>query len=133
MKCGDYMSDKILEVSKIVILVMIVTMLFFPITKWIANHVGALDLPNKRKVHKKPMPLMGGLMMFFGFLFGYMVFAPQNTQMLAILIGAIAIFLLNEDLSLGWYKLVAVALGYFIFRLFLFVKNLQVFFKRIEY
>ena len=87
------MNDKILEVSKIVILVMLVTMSFFPITKWIANHVGALDMPNKRKVHKKPMPLMGGLMMFFGFLFGYMVFAPQNTQMLAILIGAIVVII----------------------------------------
>ena len=87
------MNDKILEVSKIVILVMLVTMSFFPITKWIANHIGALDMPNKRKVHKKPMPLMGGLMMFFGFLFGYMVFAPQNTQMLAILIGAIVVII----------------------------------------
>ena len=82
------MQDKIIEVLKIVISVMIVTGVFFPLVKWIANHVGALDYPNERKVHKKPMPLLGGLMMFFGFLFGYMVFAPQSTQMLSILIGS---------------------------------------------
>lgn len=82
------MQDKILEILKIVISVMAVTAIFFPLVKWIANHIGALDYPNERKVHKKPMPLLGGLMMFFGFLFGYMVFAPQSTQMLSILIGS---------------------------------------------
>ena len=82
------MNDKIIAVLKIVISVMGVTALFFPIVKWIANHIGALDYPNERKVHKKPMPLLGGLMMFFGFLFGYMFFAPQTTQMLSILIGS---------------------------------------------
>lgn len=82
------MDEKIALVLKIVISVMIVTAIFFPIVKWIANHIGALDYPNERKVHKKPMPLLGGLMMFFGFLFGYMVFAPESTQMLSILIGS---------------------------------------------
>ena len=82
------MSEKIIEVIKIVVSVMLFTALMFPIVKWIANHMGALDYPNERKVHKKPMPLLGGLMMFFGFLFGYMFFAPQTTQMLSILIGS---------------------------------------------
>ena len=78
------MNDKIIAVLKIVISVMGVTALFFPIVKWIANHIGALDYPNERKVHKKPMPLLGGLMMFLGFIFGYMFFAPQNKQMLSV-------------------------------------------------
>lgn len=87
------MNDKIFEVLKIVISVMLVTMCFFPVVKWIANHVGALDYPEKRKVHKKPMPLLGGLMIFFGFLFGYMFFAPQSTQMIAILIAGVVVIL----------------------------------------
>ncbi len=87
------MNDKIIEVLKIVILVMLVTAVFFPLVKWIANHVGALDYPNERKVHKKPMPLLGGLMMFFGFLFGYMFFAPQSTQMLSILIASFVLII----------------------------------------
>ena len=82
------MHDKIIEVLKIVISVMVVTAAFFPVVKWIANHIGALDYPGERKVHTKPMPLLGGLMMFFGFLFGYMVFAPPSTQMLSIIIGS---------------------------------------------
>ena len=87
------MDDKIKIVFKIVVSVMVVTALFFPLVKWIAKHVEALDYPNERKVHKKPMPLLGGLMMFFGFLFGYMFFAPQNTQMLAILIAGFIVIL----------------------------------------
>ena len=87
------MEDKIKIVFKIVVSVLVVTALFFPLVKWIAKHVEALDYPNERKVHKKPMPLLGGLMMFFGFLFGYMFFAPQNTQMLAILIAGFIVIL----------------------------------------
>lgn len=89
------MSEKIIEVIKIVVSVMLFTALMFPIVKWIANHMGALDYPNERKVHKKPMPLLGGLMMFFGFLFGYMFFAPQTTQMLSILIGSFILVIIG--------------------------------------
>lgn len=87
------MNDKIIEVLKIVISTLLVTMSFFPVVKWIANHVGALDYPGERKVHKKPMPLLGGLMIFFGFLFGYMVFAPQSTKMIAILIAGVVVII----------------------------------------
>lgn len=87
------MNDKIIAVLKIVISVMGVTALFFPTVKWIANHIGALDYPNERKVHKKPMPLLGGLMMFLGFIFGYMFFAPQNTQMLSVLMAGFIVIL----------------------------------------
>ncbi len=82
------MQKEIIEVLKIVIIVAAFTALLFPMIKWISYHVGALDYPNERKVHKKPMPVMGGLMIYLGFLFGYMLFAPQSTQMLAILIAS---------------------------------------------
>ena len=65
------MQDKLISIFKIVISVAAFTAILFPMVKWISYHVGALDYPNERKVHKKPMPLLGGLMMFFGFLFLY--------------------------------------------------------------
>ena len=67
------MQKEIIEVLKIVIIVAAFTALLFPMIKWISYHVGALDYPNERKVHKKPMPVMGGLMIYLGFLFGYML------------------------------------------------------------
>ena len=59
--------------------------------KKIAKHIGAMDIPNKRKVHTKPMPRLGGLGVFLTFLFGYMLFGVQSIQMNSILIGAFLI------------------------------------------
>ena len=64
-----------------------------PFIKKIANHVGALDIPDARKVHKKPIPRLGGLGIYFGFLLGYMLFGQHSVQMNAILIGSFIIVL----------------------------------------
>ncbi len=63
--------------------------------KKIAIHIGAMDIPNKRKVHTKPMPRLGGLGIFLTFLFGYMLFGVQSIQMNAILIGSFIIVLVG--------------------------------------
>ena len=65
--------------------------LFMPIVKRIAIHIGALDIPNKRKVHKVPIPRLGGLGIYAGFLLGYMLFGWESIQMNAILIGSFII------------------------------------------
>ncbi len=52
---------------------------------------------------------------------------------MALIVGFVTILLLHESIEVGWYKLVFVAIAFLILRLFLFVKNLRVFFKRIEY
>ena len=62
--------------------------LIIPIVKKIANHVGAMDIPNERKVHKTPMPRLGGLGIYAGFLLGYMIFGEQTPTMNSILIGS---------------------------------------------
>ena len=48
--------------------------IFIPVVKRIAVHIGAIDIPNKRKVHKVPIPRMGGIGIYAGFLVGYMLF-----------------------------------------------------------
>lgn len=67
--------------------------LFMPIIKQIAIHIGALDIPNKRKVHKVPIPRLGGLGIYFGFLLGYMLFGWESIQMNAILIGSFIVII----------------------------------------
>lgn len=59
-----------------------------PFVKKVAFHVGALDIPNERKVHKTPMPRLGGLGIYFGFLLGYMIFGEHTSTMNSILIGS---------------------------------------------
>ena len=64
-----------------------------PVIKKVANHVGAMDIPNNRKVHKVPIPRLGGLAIFAGFLFGYIVFGTHSDVMTSILIGSFIIII----------------------------------------
>ena len=82
---------KIEKVLLIVVTTFIVTTLFIPIVKKIAEFIGAMDIPNERKVHKKPIPRLGGIGIYLGFLVGYMLFGQQSVQMNAILIGSFII------------------------------------------
>ena len=75
----------------IILIVMFFVTLIMPIIKKVAVHVNALDIPNERKVHKKSMPRLGGLGIFFGLLIGYMIFAEENTIMNSILISSFII------------------------------------------
>lgn len=83
------------EIFRKIILMVSVTflfvLLFVPFIKKIAFHVGALDMPNERKVHKVPMPRMGGVAIYFGFLLGYMLFCEQSALMNSVLIGSFII------------------------------------------
>jgi len=40
---------------------------FTPLVRWLAFRLGAMDLPGERKVHREPMPRLGGLAVFIGF------------------------------------------------------------------
>lgn len=78
----------------IVLITFIVSATLIPIVRKIAFHLGAVDKPDgKRKIHKSSMPTMGGLAIYGAFLVGYMLFAPESTQMLSVLIGGFVIIL----------------------------------------
>lgn len=72
---------------------MLFVILFIPIVKKIAVYIGALDIPDKRKVHKVPIPRLGGLGIYAGFLLGYLLFGHQSVQMNSILIGSFIIII----------------------------------------
>ena len=69
------------------------SLIYVPITKIIAKHIDAIDMPNKRKVHKKPMPRLGGLAIFASFVTGYILFGEVTTQMISILLGGFVIII----------------------------------------
>jgi len=81
------------DVFIIIITCFIFTAFITPYIIRLAFHIGAVDNPNKRKVHKKQMPRLGGLSIFLGFLLGYMIFSAQSVQMISILIGGFIIIL----------------------------------------
>ena len=79
----------------IILITFVSSLILVPLIRKVAIHINALDIPDKRKIHKKPMPRLGGLAIFLSFLVGYMFFAPLTTQMISILIGSFIIVLLG--------------------------------------
>lgn len=84
-----------INVFLIVIVTFFISALIMPIIKKVAKHVNAIDMPEDRKVHDKPMPRLGGLGIFISFLFGYILFAESSVIMLSILIGGFIIVMLG--------------------------------------
>ena len=85
-----------MSIEKILLIVFITfvfTTAFIPFVIKIANHVGALDIPNDRKIHKKPMPRLGGIGIFAGFLVGYLLFGEMTYMMNSILIASFVILI----------------------------------------
>ena len=61
-----------------------------------AHKVGAMDVPrDARRMHKRPIPRMGGLAIFMGFLSAILIFGKFDVQMLSILLGAMIIVVLG--------------------------------------
>lgn len=87
------MKEVIYHSLLVVGVTLLVVAAIIPFVKKIALHIGALDIPNERKVHKNPIPRLGGLGIFIGFLIGYMIFGQPSVQMNSILIGSIIILL----------------------------------------
>lgn len=85
------MNAEILQIIKMVVISALFVGLVTPFIKKIAIHIGALDIPDKRKVHTEPIPRLGGLGVFLGLLLGYMLFGEQSTLMNAILISSFII------------------------------------------
>lgn len=75
------------------------TACIMPFIMKVAYHIGALDIPRddegNRHIHKKIIPKLGGLGIFAGFLFGYILFGVHSIQMNSILIGSFVIILLG--------------------------------------
>ncbi len=63
-----------------------------PMVISLAHKVGAIDVPkDKRRVHKKPTPLMGGLAIFYGFVVSVICFATIDKEVMGILVGCVIV------------------------------------------
>lgn len=83
-----------MEVKEIIYLIVIPFLFVLAITpfiKKVALHINAMDIPNARKVHKKPIPRLGGLGIYMGFLLGYILMGSMSLRMNAVLIGSFII------------------------------------------
>ncbi len=75
---------------------LVVSFLTSPVVKNFAYKVGAIDVPkDARRMHKVPIPRLGGLAIFFGFIVGILLFGKIDRQMQGILLGAVVIVVLG--------------------------------------
>ncbi len=70
-----------------------VTFAATPLVRKLAFKVGAIDVPkDERRVHTQPIPRLGGLAIFFGFLVSYLLFTNMEMiKMVGILGGGLVI------------------------------------------
>lgn len=67
-----------------------------PVVKNIAHRVGAVDVPkDNRRMHDHPIPRMGGLAIFFGFILSTLIFVEMTDQLRGMLLGAVIIVVLG--------------------------------------
>ena len=83
----------------VILLMVLIPMVFvgflIPVIKKVAFHINALDIPNARKIHTKPMPRLGGLGIFAGFLLGYMLFGNHTYLMNSVLIASFVLLIVG--------------------------------------
>jgi len=67
-----------------------------PLVKALAGKVGAVDVPKDgRRMHDHPIPRLGGLAIFCGFIFSALLFVDITPQLRATLLGACLIVVLG--------------------------------------
>ncbi len=74
----------------------VVAFLTTPLVKKMAYRVGAIDVPkDNRRMHKTPIPRLGGLAIAIGFLLTVLLYVEIDRQLRGILLGAIIIVVLG--------------------------------------
>ena len=87
-----------------------VSFLMTPPVKNFAQRVGAMDIPkDERRVHNHPIPRMGGIAIFLGFVISLLLFVDMSTKVMGMLLGAViiaAMGAIDDIVSLKpWVKL----------------------------
>ncbi len=78
------------------VVAMVVSFVSTPVVKTFAQKVGAIDVPkDNRRMHTVPIPRLGGLAIFLGFLLAVLMFVKMTPQFKGMLFGAIIIVILG--------------------------------------
>ncbi|MCI8914489.1 MAG: undecaprenyl/decaprenyl-phosphate alpha-N-acetylglucosaminyl 1-phosphate transferase [Lawsonibacter sp.] len=74
----------------------LVALISTPVVRSLAFRVGAVDVPkDSRRMHTHPIPRMGGLAIFFGFILSVLIFQPLTPELRGTLLGAVIIVILG--------------------------------------
>ena len=98
-------KELLLSVGGALLCAFAVSFLMCPLVKSFAYKIGAIDVPkDARRMHKKPIPRLGGLAIYGGFLCSILIFGQLDETMLCVLLGAaiiVALGIFDDVLALG--------------------------------
>ncbi|MDE7245097.1 MAG: undecaprenyl/decaprenyl-phosphate alpha-N-acetylglucosaminyl 1-phosphate transferase [Oscillospiraceae bacterium] len=84
---------------------MLLSFALTPLVKRLAYKIGAVDVPkDKRRMHDHPIPRLGGLAIFIGFVITVLIFAETGRQLRGILLGScliVAVGVVDDSHPLG--------------------------------
>lgn len=98
--------DKVFVTKLVLALVVsgVIAFLSTPLVKSLAYKVGAIDVPkDNRRMHKKPIPRLGGLAIFLAFILSVLLFVDVDKEIRGILLGSVLIVIvgvLDDSLAL---------------------------------
>ena len=85
-----------LQVGLAIAAAFIITFAATPIVKSFASRVGAIDVPkDARRMHTQPIPRMGGLAIFLGFILSVVLFADISREVQGILLGSVVVVIVG--------------------------------------
>jgi UDP-GlcNAc:undecaprenyl-phosphate GlcNAc-1-phosphate transferase len=84
-----------------------IVILFTPAVAGMARRLGAVDVPDDRRVHRIPIPRLGGLAMFFGIIVPSLAFLDLSRPVRGLLVGAAiatAVGAIDDFRGLAWWE-----------------------------
>ena len=92
----QFQTKLLAYVALALLVALAVSFLMTPVVKTFAYKVGAIDVPkDARRMHKVPIPRLGGLAIFIGFMVSILLFAEITPELRSILLGAVIIVVLG--------------------------------------
>ena len=74
----------------------LVALISTPVVRSLAFRVGAVDVPkDSRRMHNHPIPRMGGLGIYLGFILSVLLFLPLTSELRGMLLGSVVIAVLG--------------------------------------
>ena len=86
----------IARIAAALVSALLIAFITTPVVKSLAQIVGAVDVPKDgRRMHDHPIPRMGGLAIFLGFLLSTLLFVPMSSSLRGMLLGGVIIVILG--------------------------------------
>ena len=83
-------------VAAALVTAMLVALITTPVVRSLAIRMGAVDVPRDgRRMHDHPIPRMGGLAIFFGFILSTIIYVELTPELQGMLLGAVIIVVLG--------------------------------------